>query len=669
MFRPDSNLSASDRLQDLRERIERGQAASEDLLAVISCVEEIVSTQRQQWEEVSRVLRELRNQQRILNTHIAAIENSLIFRFLRRLGGPLLQWRARFRKFGRAFGWGEARPREGDREYERWLIRTEGEMPPADWYRQRADAFIVRPLFSVAIAVIHPERSRLEQAVRSVLDQTYDRWELCLCEGAPNEKWVHEYLAGLAQADSRIRVVGSQEATVAGALNRAGEAAAGEYCVFLEQRDFLSHVALYHLAEFLQGQTADLLYTDEDFVDAPRGPVQPVFKPGWSPDLLFSAMYLGRSVTVSREALGLAGGFRPEFDGAELYDLALRLTDRTGSVGHVPAILYHSRGQPEPSAPVEDAARRALEDAVRRRRLDATVEAGPVTGSFRLRWLLRSRPLVSIVICSRCADLLDRCLRSLDRGTDYQPRQVVVVHHLDGGDDAAMRAVLARYGVKCVRYEGAFNFSRMCNAGVEAADGEMLVFMNDDVEPLVPSWLSDLTAQAARPEVGVAGAKLLYPSGALQHGGIAFGIGDGCAHVGRGSFGSRYWRWLDLTRDVSAVTGACLAIRRQVFFELAGFEEQFPVNYNDTDLCLRAIRAGYRVVYESSAVLRHRECQTRRGGVEFAERERWYAWWADRIDSGDPFYNPNLTRIGEDLALRAGELREAVETTDCATGA
>ena len=669
MYRPDCYSNAKNRLHDLREGIQRGQAESEDLLALISCVEEIVAGLEKSQEEVARSLRGLKNQQRILHTHIAAIENSLIFRFLRRLGGPLLEWKARFERLGRDSRFRQLHPGEADREYERWLSRREAEMPAATWYRQRAEGFKVRPVFSIAMAVINPERARLEQAVRSILDQTYQWWELCVCDSAPNEKWVHEYLAGLAQTDSRIRVVCSEDAIGAAALNRACASATGEYCVFLGQQDFLSHMALHHMAEFLQRQTADLLYTDEDSVAAVRGPVQPVFKPDWSPDLLISAMYLGRSLAVSREALRLAGGLRPEFDGAELYDLVLRLTERTNSVGHISLLLYHSRAQAKRPGAAENAARRALEDAVRRRKLDATVEEGPMTGSFPLRRHLRNPPLVSIIICSRSADLLDRCLRLLDRGTDYERRQVVVVQHLDGGDGAAMKAVLSRYRVKCVPYEGAFHFSRMCNAGAEVAEGEVLVFLNDDVEPLVPSWLSDLAAQAGRPEVGVVGAKLLYPSGSLQHGGIAIGIGDGCAHPGRGSYGSRYWRWLDLTRNVSAVTGACLAIRRQVFFELAGFDEQFPVNYNDTDLCMRAIRAGYRVVYESLAVLRHLECQTRRGGVGFAERERWYARWADQLDSGDPFYNPNLTRIGEDLSLRSDESNEAVDAADWNTGA
>ena len=669
MGRPHSYSNTKNRLHDLRERIQQGQAGSEDLLALVSCVEDLVAGLEKPQEEVAQSLRELKNQQRILHTHVAAIENSLIFRFLRRLGGPLLEWKARFQRLGRHSRFPPLHPREADGEYQRWLSRGEAELPPAAWYRQRAEGFKVRPVFSIAMAVINPGRERLEQAVRSILDQTYERWELCICDSAPNEKWVHEYLAALARTDSRIRVVCAEDTSGAAALNRACASATGEYCVFLGQQDFLSHLALHHMAEFLQSQTAGLLYTDEDSVPALRGPVQPVFKPDWSPDLLLSAMYLGRSLAVSRETLRQAGGLRPGFDGAELYDLVLRLTERTSSVGHIPLLLYHSRTPAERPGAAQNAARRALEDTVRRRTLDALVEEGPVTGSFALRRRLGNPPLVSIIVCSRSADLLDRCLRSLHRRTDFERRQVVVVQHRDGGDEAAMKAVLSRHNVKCVPYQGAFHFSRMCNAGAEAAEGEVLVFLNDDVEPLVPSWLSALAAQAVRPEVGVVGAKLLYPSGSLQHGGIAIGIGDGCAHPGRGSYGAPYWPWLDLTRNVSAVTGACLAIRRQVFFELAGFDERFPVNYNDADLCMRAIRAGYRVVYESLAVLRHLECQTRRGGVGFAERELWYARWADQLDSGDPFYNPNLTRTGEDLSLRSGESNDAVEAADCNTGA
>jgi GT2 family glycosyltransferase len=226
------------------------------------------------------------------------------------------------------------------------------------------------------------------------------------------------------------------------------------------------------------------------------------------------------------------------------------------------------------------------------------------------------------------------------------------VQHVTGEEDAALEKVIAQHHAKRVPYDGPFHFSRMNNLALEAAGGEILIFLNDDVEPLDNSWMSSLVAHVQRPEIGAAGARLLYPSGTLQHAGITIGIGDGCGHVGRGKYMCPYWPWLDVTRNVSAVTGACLAVRKQLFAEVGGFDDRFPNNHNDVDLCLRIAQSGYRIVYETSAVLRHHECQTRRGGVAFAEAQQWYSRWANEIDRGDPFYNRNLTWIREDASLR-----------------
>jgi GT2 family glycosyltransferase len=247
--------------------------------------------------------------------------------------------------------------------------------------------------------------------------------------------------------------------------------------------------------------------------------------------------------------------------------------------------------------------------------------------------------------------LLGRCLRILAACTDYPRRELIVIQHL-GRDDAALQEVIARYGGARVPYAGPFHFSRMNNLGVQAAKGEVLVFLNDDIEPIEPSWLERLVAQVERPGVGIAGAQLLYPSGSLQHGGVVIGIRDGCGHVGRGAYGSRFWPWIELTRDVAGVTGACLAIKASLFRDLGGFADEFPVNYNDIDLCLRARAAGHRVIYDAGAKLRHYECQTRGGTVTLQERERWYGRWGDLIEAGDPFYSPHLTREWEDLSLR-----------------
>ncbi len=215
-------------------------------------------------------------------------------------------------------------------------------------------------------------------------------------------------------------------------------------------------------------------------------------------------------------------------------------------------------------------------------------------------------------------------------------------------------------GCECVRvpYTGPFNYAAMNNLGAERASGKVLVFMNDDVEPLDSDWLGALLAHANRQEVGAVGAKLVYPSGAIQHAGIVIGIMEGAGHLHRNTFGSPYWNWLPFTRNVCAVTGACLAMRKDVFAELGGFDESFPVNYNDVDLCLRARQAGYDVIVEPAALLRHYECQSRQAGVRLEERylfeQRWAAW----LERGDPFYSPNLRRTLEDAGLELKDLAE-----------
>lgn len=574
----------------------------------------------------------------MLDRDVRAIENSRIFRLLRWLGRPLLEGKAKAARL---------QPVERDDAYDLWLDREITSRSPADFH--------TRPLFSILMAVSSPSRERLEQAVESVLKQTYPRWELCICEDA-GESWIADYLAGKRLAGAAIRLVQSPERLgVARAWNSARGLAAGDYLLFLGQDDVLVPDALHFAAESVQLDPAvNLIYSDEDLLDHTGRRVRPVFKPDWSPNLLLSCMYLTRLLVVSQAAMARAGEFRPEFPGAEDYDLALRITDQPAVVRHIPRVLYHRRMRAEPDE-AHAAGKAALEDTVRRRGWNASVEDGGLPGQYRLRWRLASQPLVSVVICSRNARQLDRCLRAIQSHTDYAQRQVVVVQHVVGNQNA-MDRLLQRYGVKPVRYEGAFNFSRMNNLGAKAADGEILVFLNDDVDPLVATWLGDLAAQAQRPEVGIVGAKLLYPGGSLQHAGVAIGIQDGCGHPGRGMYTARHWPWMGLTRDVSAVTGACMATRKQVFEELGGFDDHFPVNYNDIDLCLRARQAGYGVVFESGAVLTHFECQTRgREKVGFTERARWLRRWFPQMAQGDPFYSPHLTHVGEDLSLNLEE--------------
>ncbi len=602
------------------------------------------------------------HQQRVRDMHVAAIEESLIFRLLRRLGRPLLDWKA---KAGQALLHSplhglylKLRPPAQENAYAAWVDRQTVSRPADDWYRKHASEFSYQPRFTVLLPVHAPPREWLKQAVQSVFDQTYPHWDLCVCDDA-SEPWVRDYFQNLMRQEARVQFVHSSEHLgISGALNRARSLSAADYFAFLDQDDLLAPAALHHLAESLQEGPAALLYTDEDFIDEQGRRVHPLFKPDWSPDLLLSCMYMGHLLAVSREAMEASGGFRPAFDGAQDYDLALRVTEGAAVVRHIPQVLYHWRrhagstaGSAEAKPYTHAAGRRALEDAIARRQWSASVEDGPGPNMYRVAWQLLGRPLVSVIICSRSPQLMERCLSTLRSRTEYAGRQIVVVQHM-AGRESAMEKVLSRNGAKRVPYEGPFHFSRMNNLGAAAAEGEILVFLNDDVEPLVPSWLSQLAAQAQRPDVGIAGARLLYPAGTLQHAGIAIGIGDGCGHPGRNSHATPYWNWTNLTRDVSAVTGACLAIRKELFQRIGGFDERFPVNYNDTDLCMRVRAAGYRVLLEAGAVLCHRECQTRKGGVSPAERERWYDRWSGELDRGDPFYSPHLSRTGEGAGLR-----------------
>jgi len=504
------------------------------------------------------------------------------------------------------------------------------------------------PRISILLSLIHPRLDWLKATIASVRAQSYPNWELCIFTTASSEPHIREFLTSEARSEPRIHFTEASIGAPA-SWNQAAAMATGAILALLGEFDTLSPDALHWLAS---ASPADIVYSDEDRLDEQGQRTDPVFKPDWSPDLLLSSMYIGQLTAFSRAAFERAGGFCPEYGGAQSYDLALRITDAPAAVRHVPHVLYHSHNNRPGDAAALNASRRgALENTIRRRGLVAEVIDGPHLNSNQLRWKPRGTALASIIICSRSPLLLERCLRTLNTGTAYTHREVIVIQHL-GGDDAALRTVIDRYSATCIPYSGSFHFSRMNNLGAQAAKGEVLVFLNDDMEIIEPAWLGFLVAHLERSDVGIAGAQLLYPSGSLQHGGVVVGINDGCGHIGRGTYGSRFWPWVELSRDVAAVTGACLAIRTPLYRELGGFADAFPVNYNDIDLCLRAREAGYRVIYEAAAKLRHYECQTRRGVVSFGERERWYSRWGDLLDNGDPFYSPHLTREAEDLSLR-----------------
>jgi hypothetical protein len=629
--------SLTSALQQLKAAVSAGAPPGLELL------EQVLAELEREQEETQRKLQRIAEVQRNLDDRLVKIEHGAFFRALRAVPSALHSFRARLLG-GRPGG----DRRGGDGSYEVWLASEVLATPPLERLRETASAFRRQPTISILMPIAAPRQEWLEAAVESVLAQSYDRWQLCACV-VSGEKEAAEYLLGKARSDPRISVDASAVSNREEALVRGRGLARGEYIGILGQHDLLSPHALHHIVEALQDSTPELVYTDEDGIDARGERRKPVFKPDWSPELLAGCMYLGRFLTVSRQALDRMDWFRGGFGPMQDYDAALRLAETGAGGRRVPRVLYHRRVEEEPGA--HEAGRRALAEAAARRGWQADVEDGPAPLTYRLRRGRAGQPLVSLIVCSRQARLLRRFLRAAGRRTSYGLRETVVVEHMDGAS-AWKDGALKTEGCVRVPYEGPFNFAWMNNLGARTARGEILLFMNDDVEPLTPDWLERMVAQACREEVGAVGAKLLYPSGLVQHAGIAIGIMDGVGHPGRGQTQTPYWNWLDMTRNVSAVTGACMAVRRQVFEELGGFDPMFPVNYNDVDFCLRARQAGYEVVYEAAAVLRHHEARSRLAVVRYSERERFYERWGRILMAGDPYYSPNLTREREDASLR-----------------
>ncbi|HEY3441090.1 MAG TPA: glycosyltransferase [Paludibaculum sp.] len=606
----------------------------------------------QELKEARSENRALRIELSNLDERLAALERSVVFRGLRAVGlqGQLIQ-----RKAGQALLKSGLHPLyaklmggRAERAYDEWLGRHRAADPLRGVATEGA-------LLSIVLPTRAPKLEWLRAALNSVASQTYRSWQLCVCVDGEIGPEADEFLLSRAAEDPRVVVVRLSGAGISAALNRALAEAQGEFVAFLDHDDVLEPTALAHVSQRLSGGGLDIVYSDEGYIDEQGAPLQPSFKPGWSPELLLSCMYMGHLLVSRRSSAVAAGGFRMEMDGAQDYDLVLRMVEQGARAGHIPRVLYHwrrhggSTASSQAAKPyAQEAGRRALEDAVRRRGWAAAVTLGERPNSYRVVTEKLADELISIVIPTKNATLLARCLESQGTGAE----RIIVRHLGNAAEDSRIAAVAAAHQARVVDYAGTFNFSKMCNEGARAATGAVLVFLNDDVEPVSKDWLARLCGTLGREGVGIVGARLLYPQGSIQHVGLVLGMSDGVGHLGRYLLASSNWPWIDFTRDVSAATGACLAIRRVLFTELGGFDEAFPLNYNDVDLCLRARAAGHRVVLENDAVLIHREAMTRQGGTSAEERLLFQQRWCEVLAAGDKYFTPHLRLDAEDLSLR-----------------
>ncbi len=558
-------------------------------------------------------------------------------------------------------------------DYPAWINRHDTlDAAARDALREAMSGWRERPLISVIMPAYESSPRLLGAAIASVRAQLYPEWELCIVDDASPSAHVHAMLAEAAAMDPRIRI--AARATTGGTAAATRDAVAmaqGRFVAFLDHDDLLAELALYRVVEALQARPAlALLYTDEDRIDLAGRRHAPHFKPDWNPDWLLATNYILHLTVVATDRVRAAGAFEARFDGVQDWDLLLRVTESLApeQVAHVPYVLYHWRehGQSVSTgvyrkAGIEEAQRVALVEAVRRRRLQASVE--PSLHGWRLRPALPTPPpLVSIVIPSHeRPDLLRRCTDSLFAHTAYAPFEIVVVDHASAQPEslAFLATLRERADVRVVRDDEPFNYARLCNRGVHEASGDVVVLMNNDVEAIQGGWLGELVAQALRPGVGVVGALLYYEDFTIQHAGVLMGV-NGTAdrpYLGRRRGYPGIAGRAAMVQAVTAVITACAAVRRDTYHRAGGMDEAFAVSHNDLDLCLAVQALGLRNLFTPHAELIHLEGATRGHEDRPAERTRaadeaarFRHKWGARANA-DPYYNVNLTATGVPFRL------------------
>lgn len=572
---------------------------------------------------------------------------------------------------------------QGAANYAEWVARKE--MPesgaPAA-IRDVREALIYKPTVSVVMPVYNTAETFLRKAIESVLAQSYPFWELCVADDASDLPHVREVLEEYVRRDSRIKVTYRREnGHISAASNSALECATGDYVALLDHDDELAPHALHHVAvEINRNRAAQILYSDEDKISEEGIRSEPHFKPDWSPDMFFSQNYVSHLGVYRRELLRKIGGFRRGVEGSQDQDLLLRCLPQVkpAEIVHIPKVLYHWRTVEGSTARASGeksyttaAGINALKDYFREQgREDVQVVAGAIPNTYRVRYPIPQRePLVSLLIPTRdTLEMLAPCLRSIIDKTTYQNYEIIV---LDNESTEAptiefYRTIQAENSrVRVLPYHHTFNYSAINNYGVRHARGELIGLINNDVEIISPGWLSEMVSHALRPEIGCVGAKLYYENDSIQHAGVILGINGVANHAHKHFPGSApgYFNRLKIIHNVSAVTAACLVVRKAIYEAVGGLEEiGLRVAFNDVDFCLKVREAGYRNLWTPYAELYHHESASRGsddspGKVERFKSEVRYMQnkWGSVLRH-DPYYNPNLSLTSVDFSLGGSEV-------------
>ena len=571
-----------------------------------------------------------------------------------------------------------------------------GELARNEWENQRrknkqysdekVDKTAQNIKFSIIMPVYNVEIKWLERALNSIKNQSYDYWELCIADDASTDPRIYEYLNSIN--DSRIKIKYLKENQgIAGASNEAAKMATGDYLLLMDNDDELYPNALLSFYKNLRKTYADIIYSDMDMIDEEGNHSAPLYKPDWSPELLLSQMYIGHLLGFRRELFKKCNGFSKEYDGAQDYDLFLRMSECTDKIAHVSKVLYSWRTLPTSTAANAGSkpyAQTAGQKAIQAH-LDRTLGEGKARAEetenlfvYDVRYNLEPKPLVSIIIPTKDhAEDLNVALESIYRETSYDNFEIIILNNNSEKEETLIyfEEISKKYkNIRVIDAKYGFNWSKLNNQGIQESKGDVFVFLNNDVKIIEPTWLERLVERAVQPEIGVVGGLLLYEDNTIQHAGVVVGMGGWADHVFKGMqpihCGTPFISPM-VTRNVTACTGACMAISKSVIEKIGGFDERFIICGSDVEICTRAIDEGYRNVYVPQIKLYHYESKSRDSYIPQIDFDLSDVMYSGYRKGGDPYYNTNLKIDSCIPAVKEknGKANEKIKTLKSGVGA
>lgn len=555
-------------------------------------------------------------------------------------------------------------------DYHKWIYFNEP--TKNELQEQRTHKFEINPKISIIVPMYNTPVKYFDELVECLIYQTYSNWELCLADGSKNK---NKEIEKICKKDERIKYkfLNSNKG-ISENSNKALELATGEYIALLDHDDLLPEFSLFEIVKAInENPDVEFLYTDEDKCTTIKNRYDPHFKPDFAIDTLRSVNYICHFSVYKKELMDKLGGFRSEFDGAQDYDLILRMSEETTKIVHIPKILYHWRVHPQSTAATTagdakpyafEAGKKAIEAHLKRVGLKGKVKHGISLGIYKTTYKVEGNPKVSILIPNMDhIEELKVCIDSILKLTTYKNYEIIVIENNSKEEKTFKyyKKIQANKKVKVVYYpEKKFNYSKIINFGVKNSTGEFVMQLNNDTELLTANWLEELIGYAQRKDVGAVGVKLYYPDNTIQHVGAIIGIGGVGGHIFKYYPKDKrgYFARDSFVQNLSAVTAACIFSRKEIYEEVGYMDEKFEVAFNDMDFCLKIREKGYLIVENPYIELIHYESKSR--GLEDSpekvkrfngEIERFQTKWSEFLRKGDPFFNRNFRLDIEDYLI------------------